>query len=133
MSDLADAARGAQAHAYAPYSNYPVGAAIRGSDGRIWTGCNVENISFPLSACAERNAVAAMLRDGVREIREVALVTQDGGTPCGGCRQVLLEFSPDPAQTRIHCYSASGMESSYTLAELVPHAFRSGDVNRTER
>jgi cytidine deaminase len=133
MPDLVQAAREARERAYAPYSKYKVGAAIRGVDGRTWSGCNVENLSFPLSVCAERNAVAAMVRDGGTEITEVAVITKDGGTPCGGCLQVLLEFSPNPAQVKIRSLAEDGSERSYTLAELIPHGFRSAEVNRTER
>lgn len=133
MPDLIQAAREAREQAYAPYSNYKVGAAIKGADSKVWTGCNVENISFPLSVCAERNAVAAMVRDGGREISEVVVVTKDGGAPCGGCRQVLFEFSPNPQAVTVRCVAEDGGEHVYTLAELLPHGFRSSQVNRTER
>jgi cytidine deaminase len=144
MSDLIEAACEARKMAYAPYSNYNVGAAVRGVDGRIWSGCNVENVSYPLSVCAERNAVAQMVRDGCKDILEVAVVTKDGGTPCGGCLQVLLEFSPNPASVRVHAVSelsaggGGGIKderqvTSYSLLELIPHGFRSNAVPRTER
>jgi cytidine deaminase len=133
MSDLVDAAREARKHAYAPYSDYPVGAAIRDADGRTWTGCNVENVSYPLSVCAERNAVARMVCEGGRDIAEVAVVTRDGGAPCGGCLQVLMEFAKEPSKVLVHALAETGEKSSYTLAELMPHAFRSAKVNRTER
>ena len=133
MSDLIETARQAREMAYAPYSNYKVGAAIRGANGRIWSGCNVENVSFPLSVCAERNAVAQMVRDGCTEISEIAVITKDGGTPCGGCLQVLLEFSRDPSATRVHSVSESGDVKTYALSELIPHGFQSKLVPRTER
>lgn len=133
MTDLIEAASKARENAYAPYSNYKVGAAVRGIDGRIWSGCNVENISYPLSVCAERNAVAEMVRDGCGEIAEVAVVTKDGGAPCGGCRQVLLEFTGHPEGVEVHTMSEDGVEKTYTLAELIPHAFSSPAVLRTER
>jgi len=133
MSDLIEAARRARENAYAPYSDYKVGAAVRGIDGRIWSGCNVENISYPLGVCAERNAVAEMVRDGCREIAEVAVVTKDGGAPCGGCRQVLLEFTEHPEGVEVHTVDESGVEKTYTLFELIPHAFSSAAVSRTER
>ena len=133
MSDLIQAAREARERAYVPYSRYKVGAAICGVDGRVWSGCNVENLSYPLSVCAERNAVAAMIRDGGKEIAEVAVITKDGGTPCGGCLQVLLEFSPQPDRVTVRTVAENGEERSYTLAQLIPHGFSSSEVNRTER
>lgn len=133
MSDLIDAARKAREHAYAPYSKYKVGAAVRSSDGQVFAGCNVENVSYPLGVCAERNAVATMILQGVRDIEEVAVVTRDGGTPCGGCLQVLIEFSPDPTRVIVHTVAEDGSETAYRLSDLIPHGFRSADVDRTER
>ncbi|MFI5387864.1 MAG: cytidine deaminase [Fimbriimonadales bacterium] len=133
MSDLIRAAQEAREYAYAPYSRYKVGAAVRTSDGRIWTGCNVENVSYPLSVCAERNAVASMVRNGCTRIEEVAIVTKDGETPCGGCLQVLLEFCPDPSKTTIHVVGENGEEQTYSLAELLPFGFGASRVDRTER
>ena len=93
-SDLEAAARAALPHAYAPYSGFPVAAAIRFADGGIESGVNVENASYPLSVCAERNAVAAGVRSGRGRIQAVLILTgADAPTPpCGGCRQVLAEF-----------------------------------------
>lgn len=133
MSDLTDAAREARDRAHAPYSNYKVGAAVRASSGRIYRGCNVENISFPLSVCAERNAIAEMVLHGDREVAEVAVATADGGTPCGGCLQVLLEFTPPDAEVTVTCVSEDAVERSFDLQELMPQAFRSNAVPRTER
>ncbi len=79
-------------NAYAPYSHYAVGAALLAADGRIFTGANVENAVYPLTICAERSAVARAVSDGVRDFVAIAVVTRDGGTPCGSCRQVLAEF-----------------------------------------
>ncbi|HTQ09028.1 MAG TPA: cytidine deaminase [Fimbriimonadaceae bacterium] len=125
MSDLTAAAQRARENAYAPYSGYKVGAAVRGPDGRIWTGCNVENVSYPMSVCAERNAVAAMVLDGGRQIEEAAVATRDGGPPCGGCLQVLLEFASDPAKTVVHLVAEDGRIEAYTLGDLIPHGFDS--------
>lgn len=133
MDDLAEAARQAREHAYAPYSGYAVGAAVRDRDGRIWTGCNVENVAYPLSMCAERNAIAAMIVGGGREIREIALATLDGGAPCGACLQVLSEFTADPSALTVHLIREGNAVRSHTLAELLPYAFRSDKVDRTER
>ncbi len=95
--ELVSAARAAREKAYAPYSRYQVGAAVQTVEGRVFTGCNIENASYGLSICAERTAIFAAVAAGAREITAVALVTADGGTPCGACRQVLAEFLPPPA------------------------------------
>lgn len=133
MTDLIAAARSVRDRAYAPYSGYPVGAAIRDAQGRLWTGCNVENVAYPSGMCAERNAVGSMVAGGVREIAEVAIATKDGGTPCGACLQVLREFSPDPSKVQVRCIDEAGLVRSYPLSELMPHGFDSPSVSRTER
>ncbi len=82
--------------AYVPYSHYAVGAALLGKSGRIYTGCNVENASFGLTVCAERVAIFKAVSEGEKEFQALAVVTSNGGTPCGACRQVFFEFaSPD--------------------------------------
>lgn len=134
MSDLIEAAEAARKHAYAPYSGYAVGAAVRDGEGRIWTGCNVENMAYPLSMCAERNAVAAMIAGGGgKQVREIALATADGGAPCGACLQVLSEFASDPSGVSVHLVGDGQAVRSHALIELLPHAFRSDAVHRTER
>lgn len=125
MNELVDAAQRVRTNAYAPYSVYQVGAAVLGSNGRIYVGCNVENVSFGLTVCAERNAVGAMLADGCRELQSVAVVTADGGTPCGMCRQVLMEFAKDPEQVSVWCVSMTGKAVEHRLADLLPDGFRS--------
>jgi cytidine deaminase len=95
LAGLLEEARRARRHAYAPYSGFAVGAALEGEDGRVFTGCNVENASFGLTQCAERVAVAKAVSEGVRSFRAIAVVGPDDGAPCapcGACRQVLLEF-----------------------------------------
>ncbi len=92
---LITAAYEARRLAYAPYSNYSVGAAILAEDGRIFTGVNVENASYSLTVCAERTAVFKMVSEGVRRLLAVAICTDDGGSACGACRQVLCEFAGD--------------------------------------
>lgn len=92
---LIEAACAAREQAYAPYSNYAVGAALLLADGRIITGCNVENASYGLSNCAERTAVFKMVSEGTREFVAAAVCTENGGSPCGACRQVLTEFAGD--------------------------------------
>ncbi len=120
-NELLDAAKAAQSHAYAPYSRYLVGAAIRGADGNTYVGCNVENASYGVTVCAERNALGAMVAAGCRSVAEVVVMTADGGTPCGICRQALAEFSEK--DTPIHCFDGQGGVQSFTIGELLPHAF----------
>ena len=122
--ELLAAARKARDQAYAPYSGFRVGASVLGADGRVYSGCNVENASLGLTCCAERNAIFAMVAAGEREIREV-LVIGDTGTvlpPCGACRQVMAEFAPPSAV--VHMCGRSGAGRSVTVAELLPHVFR---------
>ena len=116
-------------HAYAPYSGYPVGAAVL-AGGRIYAACNVENSAYPLSVCAERNAVAMAVAGGARRIDAVAIV---GGrdrpaAPCGGCRQVLSEFCA--AEAPIVYASVDGQSVTTNLAALLPAAFGPVDVIR---
>lgn len=114
----------ARRNAYAPYSRFAVGAALLAVSGGIYTGCNVENVSFGLTVCAERNAVFSAICDGEREFVAIAVVTDTGVTPCGACRQVLAEFGRD---LRV-LVARSGAEPdyrTYTLAELIPHSFDS--------
>ncbi|AVO46709.1 cytidine deaminase [Phreatobacter cathodiphilus] len=121
--DLFDAAREAQGRAYAPYSRFRVGAAIRAASGRIHAGCNVENAAYPVGTCAEAGAVAAMLLAGDRAIAEI-LVFAEGPelcTPCGACRQRLREFGA--GTMAIHVAGPEGVRARFTLGELLPHAF----------
>lgn len=110
-----------RANAYAPYSNFLVGAAVLAGD-RIFTGANVENASYPQSICAERSAVTAAVSAGELAIRAVAVVgSEDDPTPpCGGCRQVLHEFGPGML---VVCESPGGVRREWTLSELLPNAF----------
>jgi cytidine deaminase len=121
---LAQAARAARAHAYAPYSGYAVGAAVLTDDGRMFAGCNVENASYGLSLCAERVAVFRAIAAGARRLVAAAVCTPDGGTPCGACRQVLLEFADAPESFAVWVVSPDRVIARYTLAELLPHGFR---------
>ena len=122
--ELLAAARKARRRAYAPYSGFHVGSAVLGGDGRIYSGCNVENASFGLTCCAERNAVFSMVTAGVREIREVLVIgdTKDSLPPCGACRQVIAEFAPPEAV--VHMCDREGRSRDITVAELVPFLFR---------
>lgn len=116
-------AKEARRNAYAPYSNYPVGAALKTKSGRIFTGVNVENAAYPQTMCAERTAVFKAVSEGEREYEAIAIVTENGGSPCGGCRQVLAEFGLD-----IVVLIADGEGSlvqETTVHELLPGAFTS--------
>ena len=123
LQQLFAAAKAAQANAYAPYSRFHVGAALRSESGAVHSGCNVENAAYPQGACAEASAISAMALAGDRRIAEI-LVIGDGEalcTPCGGCRQRIREFA-DPA-TPIHIAGPEGVRASFTLAELLPESF----------
>ncbi|MFI5142398.1 MAG: cytidine deaminase [Thermoanaerobaculales bacterium] len=119
---LINAAREAQRQAYAPYSHFPVGAAVLAVDGRVFAGCNVENSSFGLTVCAERNAVAAAIAAGARPVAVAVVANGDRVAPCGACRQVLAEFSP---AMPVFLASADGdTHEATSLEALLPSAFR---------
>ncbi len=121
-ASLREAALGALENAHAPYSNFPVGAALRTRDGQVITGCNVENSAFGLAICAETLAMAYAVSQGLTEFDEIAIATDDTEPtpPCGACRQVLNEFAPN---IKISSYTRDGKEAVWTLDELLPHAF----------
>jgi cytidine deaminase len=119
---LIEAARRAQAQAYAPYSNFAVGAAVLGADGRVFLGCNVENSSFGLTVCAERNAVAATLVAGTRPAAVAVVVNGKTVAPCGACRQVLAEF--DPGMPVVLASTTHDSHEVMSLDALLPGAFR---------
>ena len=125
MNELRIAAEAARARAYAPYSGFHVGAALETEEGTIVTGCNIENASYGLTICAERSAVAAAVSAGHRRFVRLALVsdTNEPISPCGACRQVLFEFSPD---LQVDSYAGTKCQS-WTARELLPAGF-SGDV-----
>jgi cytidine deaminase len=120
------AAKQAQTSAYAPYSKYPVGAALLTSSGAIYLGSNVENAAYPDSICAERVAVFKAVSEGQRDFEAVAVVTKDGGTPCGSCRQVLAEFSPGALV--IIANQGGEVVCESTVADLLPGAFGPGNL-----
>ena len=111
------------AMSYSPYSGYPVGAAVRTASGRIFAGCNVENASYPLGSCAEAGAIASMAFGGERQIVEVVTVTGGDrpGTPCGGCRQRLREFSA--MSVPVYATTAQGAVIALTIEQLLPESF----------
>jgi len=125
---LIELANEARRRAYAPYSNYQVGAALRTSSGRIYTGCNIENAAYPTSMCAERIAVYKAVSEGERKFEVIAVVTPNGGPPCGGCRQVLAEFGLD---TVVLIGDGEGrLVHETTVADLLPGAFTPKDLVR---
>ena len=120
---LFDAARAAMERAYAPYSRFPVGAAVLAESGRIYPGCNVENAAYPQGTCAEAGAIAAMVLGGERRIAAIMVVGTGAElvTPCGGCRQRIREFAAP--QTPVHIAGPEGVRASFTLADLLPFSF----------
>jgi cytidine deaminase len=108
-------------HAYIPYSKYPVGAALRATDGTIYSGCNVENAAFPATICAERTALVKAVSEGRREFDLMVIVTRNGGSPCGTCRQMLYEFAPN---LRVILADMKGrIRGEYKLSELLLDGF----------
>ena len=108
--------------AYVPYSHFPVGAALLCGDGRVFTGCNVENAAFGSTICAERTAVSKAVSEGHRDFVRIVIAGRSEAfcVPCGVCRQVLREFAPD---LEIICLNGAGEERVFTLPELLPHSF----------
>ena len=125
--DLFLAARAAMAKAYAPYSKFPVGAALRTADGRVYAGANIEVASYPEGWCAETTALGHYIMAGGGDIAEIAVVAErmDRITPCGGCRQRLAEFAGP--ETRLHLCDQNGVAQTVTMAEILPFGFR-GDM-----
>ena len=130
LEALFAAAKAARQGAYAPYSRFSVGAAIRAPSGAIYCGCNVENAAYPQGSCAEAGAIAAMALAGERKIVEIVVVGdgEDLCTPCGGCRQRIREFAD--AATRVHVAGPEGVRASFGLEELLPHSFGPGHLGR---
>ena len=119
---LRDAAFAAMENAYAPYSRFRVGAALRTSGGEIVTGCNVENAAYGEALCAERVAVAAAVARGLKEFDEIAIASEsdDPSPPCGSCRQTMSEFAPD---LKVTSYARNGKNATWRLTDLLPEAF----------
>lgn len=121
-SELVEAAKQARKNAYAPYSQFPVGAALLSKSGRIYTGCNVENSSYGLTICAERNAIFSAVAAGEREFEALVIAAKNAKVyPCGACRQVLAEFCDD---LTIRIVGEDGEQTETRLSEILPHAFR---------
>ena len=132
LQQLAAAAVAVQAHAYAPASHFRVGAAVLADDGRVFSGCNVENASYGLTICAERAAVCAAVAAGVRSLRAVAIATQlaEPARPCGACRQVLAEFGRDMVVVLV---GSGGATKRTTLGALLPEPFTFADLARSRK
>ena len=118
---LIDLANEARQKAYVPYSNYPVGSALRTKSGRIFMGVNIENAAYPQTMCAERVAIFKAVSEGEKDFEAISVVTDNGGSPCGGCRQVLAEFGLD---TVVLMADKNGrLIKETTVKELLPEAF----------
>ena len=124
-ADLIRQAIAARERAYAPYSNYKVGAALLTTAGHIYTGCNIENAAYGPTTCAERVAVFKAVSEGQREFTAIAVATINGVAPCGVCRQVLREFAPDLS---VIVSDIDGNHSVFTLPDLLPHSFGPEDL-----
>ncbi|RME63531.1 MAG: cytidine deaminase [Caldilineae bacterium] len=124
--ELVASAHAARARAYAPYSNYLVGAAVLCADGSVVTGVNVENASYGATICAERVALTGAVAQGKRAFVALAVVTENGGSPCGICRQVMAELGPEMA---VYIGDASGAFRSTTVQELLPDSFTSAKLH----
>lgn len=119
-ANLLKQAIAAREYAYAPYSNYKVGAALLTTAGKIYQGCNIENAAYSPSNCAERTAIFKAVSEGERDFKAIAVVTDDGAAPCGVCRQVIREFAP---HLTIIIGDAEGHYEVVTLPDILPHSF----------
>ena len=128
FESLVEAAVLARRNSYAPYSRFAVGAAIMGSDGRMYSGCNVENASYGLTICAERVAIGTMIAGGCREISAVAVALEGSGSPCGACRQVMSEFGERFPVLMVNLADENSVQQ-WTIDQLLPVAFR---LNRSD-
>ena len=126
---LDQAAKESREKAYAPYSGFKVGAALRAANGEIFAGVNVENAAYPEGTCAEAGAIAAMVAGGEREITEVYVIADSPRPvpPCGGCRQKIAEFAKP--EVKVTLATTRGAEMTYTVAELLPGAFVPADMD----
>ena len=124
--ELVARAMQAREHAYAPYSDYKVGAAVLAKSGQVYDGSNVENAVYPLSTCAERVAIVKAVSEGEREFVALAVATKNGGSPCGSCRQILREFGKE---TVVLVADAMGSYRETSVAELLPDSFSATNLN----
>ena len=124
---LRDTAFAAMENAYAPYSRFRVGAAVKTTSGEIIAGCNVENAAYGEALCAERVAIAAAVARGMKEFEEIAIASEsdEPAAPCGSCRQTMSEFAPD---LKVTSYASNGKQVTWRLSELLPEAFASNHL-----
>jgi cytidine deaminase len=127
--DLIRQAIAASHNAYIPYSHYPVGAALVTADGVVFTGCNVENAAYPATICAERTALVKAISEGERKFAAIAVVTKNGGSPCGTCRQALFEFAPN--MLVILADINGQIRAEFRLHELLPAGFGPTSLSST--
>jgi cytidine deaminase len=129
MGELRERATAAMERAYAPYSGFRVGAALLAADGTIDHGCNVENAAYPSGICAERAAVAAAIARGVRDFEAIVIVTEAAtpSSPCGMCRQVMMEFAP---RLVVHSVTRGGASARWMMSDLLPEAFTPTSMGR---
>jgi cytidine deaminase len=129
IETMTELARQMMSRAHAPYSKFHVGAALKGANGKLYGGCNVENAAYPQGLCAEASAIGVMVADGETKIAEVLVMANGDGlvTPCGGCRQRLREFAGDA--TPIHICGPEGHRRTVTLGELLPLSFGPDHLN----
>ena len=129
--DLLDVATRVRLNAYAPYSKFKVGAALRATSGEVYGGCNVENVAYPEGTCAEAGAIAAMIAAGDTELEEVLVIADSPSPvpPCGGCRQKLAEFGAP--EVRVTLCTTDGASTTMTIADLLPGRFDAGHMDRT--
>lgn len=121
-ADLLEAAQAVQQNAYVPYSNFRVGAALRGASGAIYRGANIENASYGLTRCAEQSAIQALASAGERSFGELVVYTDADtpASPCGACRQILFEFAPDAS---VHLVNSAGTTKTFQVKDLLPDGF----------
>lgn len=127
---LIEQAFNAQQFSHSPYSGFKVGAAVASDNGKVYAGCNVENVAFPLGQCAEATAIGNMVTDGQQAISSIVIASpnEEFCFPCGGCRQKIAEFASD--DTPVIMATKSGKTFNTTIGELLPHAFRASDLNQ---
>lgn len=129
LQKLLSLAREAAARAYCPYSHFAVGAAIESTDGKFYSGCNVENISYPVGTCAEAGAIAAMIAGGGKKIREILIVADSRELikPCGACLQRIAEFAAP--ETPVHLADSQNVRQTFKLSDLLPQAFNAEELS----
>ncbi len=130
VKNLFSRAKETCSHAHAPYSHFRVGAAILADDNKIYTGCNVENASYPCGTCAEAGAIASMIANGATQIREILVIadSQELITPCGACRQRIAEFSTP--ETLVHLANFQGIKKTLSISELLPYSFNPEELKK---